>query len=206
MSYKKQFSRELNILFKIRTHWLAIDLFEMKPKPILSESLNNELINATILKMQNIAAHALTKTWSNVEFKKSIKQQKAWKIQGKGSEEQKENFKEWFEDNFGDSQSYVYSFWTKKKKTCLYVGRSTNGRNRCTTQFNDRKTLRSEWVEIYIVNKSDAVKMECLAIHHFEPKHNENKAASSKYTKSCPLCDVHKHINSELKSIFKLKK
>ncbi len=61
-------------------------------------------------------------------------------------------------------------------------------------------------VKIFAVNgRSQIPKLECLAIHDFQPTSNKNKAAKKKWTKACPLCKVNKHIKDELRSIFRLK-
>ncbi len=185
MSHKTQFSKELNKLFKLRTYWLSKELFERKPKSPVSYKLKKKDVDHAIFKMQNIASEALTKTLVKDEFDKCVKQEKAWKISGRSFKNKEENFKVWFNDHFGDTKSYIYAFWTKGKKTCLYAGRSGNGVNRCAGHFNDIEVRNAEWVEIYKVNKQDLVKMECLTIHHFNPKYNENKAASQKFKASC---------------------
>jgi hypothetical protein len=61
-------------------------------------------------------------------------------------------------------------------------------------------------VTIFAVSGNSHIpKLECLAIHHFQPTRNKNKAATKKWTKACPLCTTHKYIESELRDIFRFR-
>jgi hypothetical protein len=46
---------------------------------------------------------------------------------------------------------------------------------------------------------------ECLGIHRFQPSRNKVKAESRKWTKKCELCGIHREIEEEVSSIFRLK-
>jgi hypothetical protein len=113
-------------------------------------------------------------------------------------------FEKWFKEKFPRLKNYVYVFWGNKKK-CLYVGKTGKGGSRISSHFIKHWFGSTRRIDIFSSTASQIPKLECLAIHHFEPVYNKNKAATKNWTKKCPLCTIHKDIEKELRKIFRLR-
>jgi hypothetical protein len=200
LSYVNQFDKELRRLFERRTMRLRKKLGEKQlgqPKKI-----NRKYVNKTIKNMQALASKALTNSLAKKEFENSTKLIKYWKIKGHGREQKRESIEVKF-DRLISSRNCVYAFF--KGKQCLYVGRTHNGGSRPASHYQKFWFTSATRIKIYSVSKSEISKIECLAIHRYLPKHNKNKASTKKWTKKCPLCKIHKNIESELRQIFSFK-
>jgi hypothetical protein len=98
----------------------------------------------------------------------------------------------------------VYVFWSPHE--CTYVGRTIRGHGRPAGWFDRIWFQPVTRVDIHSVHRqSEVPKVECLAIHLFDPKENKNWPSIGKYTKKCPICEATKEIDHELKSIFRLR-
>jgi hypothetical protein len=204
MNYHKQFETELMRLFRIRTHWLRSVIGKASPgKPPV---LNKRKLNERIRRLQTIASLWLVKHVARDEFQRLIDKKKQWhpkKGKGWGIEEKKRTFDKWFESQIS-FPNCIYIFWAGRK--CKYVGRTIRGKGRPQSHFEKFWFLSITRIDIYSTSRASEVsKLECLAIHRFNPSENKKRAAGKKWTKKCPVCKVHKLIYSELKKIFKLK-
>lgn len=202
MAYKKLFSRELDKLFRKRTHWLrsCIGYKKTGPPPLLSK----KNVARSIENLQNIASQTLSNKLAKTEFKKYTSGKKSWRVKGHGIDEKRRLFERWFKGNFQPKQGCIYIFWNKKK--CIYVGRTGKGGSRPSSHFEKYWFLQAKRVVIYtIINKSHISKLECIAIHHFRPLKNKYKPATIKWNKQCPLCKIHRNIKQELHKIFRIK-
>jgi len=203
MAFSKTFERELDKLFHKRTHWLLNEIGSKKPgKP---PEFGRKKVTAGIKKLQKIASDALASKLAKTEFNQHVTKKKDYYIKGHGPEDKKEKFEIWFSRYFPKTEGLIYTFWGKGRQ-CIYVGQTGSHGSRPSSHFEKYWFASVRRVTVFSVGaKSHIPKLECLAIHHFQPKKNKNKAATKKWTKACPLCDTHKYIENELRSIFRFK-
>ena len=94
---------------------------------------------------------------------------------------------------FHTRTTYIYIFWSGKK--CKYVGKSIVGGTRPQIHFEKYWFNDVTKINIYSTSqRSQIPKLECLAIHRFEPSVNCYKPSFSGNAKSCPICDTEKLI------------
>ena len=200
MAFSKSFDHELNSLFRQRTHWLRRQLGTKKTgKP---PGFSRKKVNAGITKLQKIASKALAHKLAKSEFDEHVASRKNYYVKGRGPNDKKKRFEKWFAASSGRTRGLIYAFWGNKKK-CIYIGRTGSHGSRPSSHFEKFWFSSVKRVTIFAVRgKSHIPKLECLAIHHFQPTRNKNKAATKKWTKACPLCITHKYIESELRDIF----
>jgi hypothetical protein len=203
MALSKTFDRELNGLFHQRTAWLRQKLGSKivgkRPK------FGRKKVNAGIQRLQDIASDAFASKLAKSEFDKYVKSRKDYRIKGYGRDDKKSEFEWWFTKNFGKTKGLIYAFWGKHKKS-IYIGRTGSHGSRPSSHFVKYWFARVKRITIFdIRTKSQIPKLECLAIHHFQPSYNKSKAATKKWTKACPLCETHKHIEDELHDIFRFR-
>ncbi|MDH4226736.1 MAG: hypothetical protein OEV59_03125 [Deltaproteobacteria bacterium] len=201
MSIVGQFEKELDGLFKRRTQWLREAISGAtfgRPK-----KFDKRIRDSVIEELQNLATEALAKDVARDAFDDLIYEKRRWHVKGWGLEEKKNKFKRWLEKEIM-FKNYIYIFWGKKK--CVYVGRTIGGKNRPTDHFEKYWFGRATRVDIYSTSlKSEVPKLECLAMHRFDPSENKNFPSLPLWSKSCPICDVHIDIERELRGIFNFK-
>jgi hypothetical protein len=198
---QKQFESELDKLFKLRTHWLRGILGARSPgKPPI---FNRAKRKRSIEKLQKLATQSLGYKLARVEFDRIIDKKLQWhpkRGKGWGRDEKKRKFKDWFESKIPYSNC-IYIFWAGDK--CVYVGRSIRGKGRAASHFVKHWFGYVTRIDVYSTSRASEIpKLECLAIHRFEPRENQNHSARVKWTKKCPVCEIHKDIKEELRSIF----
>ena len=203
MAFSKLFDRELNRLFLQRTHGLRLELGTKKTgKP---PRFSRKKVDAGIRKLQTIASKALAHKLAKSEFVEHVASRKYYYVKGHGPNDKKKKFEKWFAVNFRRTKGLIYAFWGNQKK-CIYVGRTGSHGSRPSSHFEKFWFSSVKRVTIFVVRgQSHIPKLECLAIHHFQPTRNKNKAATKKWTKACPLCTTHKYIESELRDIFRFR-
>ncbi len=203
MPFSKTFERELNKLFSQRTDWLRRKLGQSgvgKPP-----KFGRAKVNAGIRKLQAIASTALAHKLARSEFEEHVASRRNYHVRGRGPGEKKRQFEEWFDRSFRNRKGLVYAFWGNRKK-CIYVGRTGSHGSRPSSHFEKFWFASVKRVTIFAISgKSHVPKLECLAIHRFQPTRNKNKAATKKWTKACPLCTTHKYIESELRDLFRFR-
>jgi hypothetical protein len=202
MAFSKSFEDELNKLFGQRTDWLRRKLGTSKAgKPPM---FSRKKVDSGIRRLQAIASSALAGKLARSEFDEHVPSPRNYHIKGRGPGDKKEQFERWFSAHFGDKKGFIYAFWGNKK--CIYVGRTGAGGSRPSSHMKTYWFSGVRRVTIYAVSRRSHIpKLECLAIHRFQPTQNKNKAATRKWTKACPLCTTHKYIESELRDIFRLR-
>lgn len=201
MAHFTKFEERLNKLFQDRTYILRKNLGLKIKGP--SPSITRRKVDRTIFELQDLASTILARGLAKKEFKQNTGAKRGKKITGRGWRKQKENFDLWLKRNSPKSKQLVYVFWRGKK--CLYVGRTGSGGSRPSSHFNKKGFLPTR-IDIYpSKSKSQTPKLECLAVHRFEPSINRYKPAKKKWTKKCPLCSVHRKIEQDLRKIFKLR-
>lgn len=203
MAFSKSFERELDSLFRQRTHWLRRKLgAKGAGKP---PEFGRGKIDAGITKLQAIASDGLARKLAKAEFDEHVAAQKNYRIKGRGPEDKKAEFEKWFATHFHKRKGLIYAFWGRKKK-CIYIGRTGARGSRPSSHFEKYWFSDVKRVTIFSIGgKRHIPKLECLAIHRFQPTRNKNKAATKKWTKACPLCTTHKYIEGELRNIFRFR-
>jgi len=204
MAHLTKFETKLNKMFLERTHELRSKLGLKKRGK--HPTINRRKITKSIVELQDLSSNILAKGLAKKEFNENITgRKKGRKIKGHGWKKQKALFEKWFNETFTNQNNLVYVFWNKKK--CVYVGRTGKGGSRPSTHFSNKDFRVITRIDIYPArSKTYLSKLECLAVHYFEPSVNHYKPSSKKWTKKCPLCAVHKHIEKDLRSIFRMKK
>jgi len=204
MAFSKSFERELDKLFVRRTHWLRQELGRKgagKPPQFSRRTVNDAIAN-----LQLIASDALADKLAKDEFEAHVSWKKNYHVAGRGVADKKKRFERWLKKNFSKTRGLIYAFWDGSRR-CEYVGKTGSGGQRPSAHFEKFWFNRVTRVTIYDVSqKSHIPKLECLAIHRLRPRRNKNKAATKKWTKACPLCTTHRYIESDLRSLFRLKR
>ncbi len=203
MAKYKQYNQKLNELFADRTHWLRTAVKKIQGRPPKSTNLK---INRVINHLQDIAEEILVRKVSNKAFDKTVSQRKIWhvtKSKGWGRDQKKKSFNSWFDKNIS-YKNYVYVFWTRNK--CKYVGKSIAGSTRPQNHFEKYWFGNVTKINIYSTSQPRQIpKLECLAMHRFNPSENKNNPPFSKWDKSCPICETTGNIQKEIKAIFNLR-
>lgn len=203
MAFSKVFERELNSLFHERTDWLRRKLgAQGAGKP---PQFGRKKVNAGISELQTIASDALAHKLAKTEFNEHVAARKNYHVKGRGSEDKKNKFEKWFSARFQKREGLIYAFWGNHKK-CIYIGRTGSHGSRPSSHFEKFWFSGVKRVTIFPIKRQSHIpKLECLAIHRFQPTRNKNKAAIKKWTKACPLCTTHKYIENELRDIFRFR-
>ncbi|CAN5624687.1 hypothetical protein BH10PSE6_BH10PSE6_34390 [soil metagenome] len=203
MAFAKEFERQLSSLFDQRTAWLRRKLFTKKPGT--PPHFGRIKVNLGIQSLQQIASDAFAKKLARSEFDEHTVNCKSYRIRGYGRPDKRRRFEKWFAAHFAGAKGVIYTFWSKSNK-CIYVGRTGSHGVRPSKHFDKFWFSSVKRVKVYqLRGKSHVPKLECLAIHHFLPTRNKSKASTKKWTKACPLCETHKHIEGELRDIFRFR-
>jgi hypothetical protein len=203
VAFSKEFERELSRLFHQRTDWLRRKLGTKRPGA--PPQFGRHKVTAGIQTLQEIASDAFARKLARAEFDEHTAYRKSYKIKGYGRPDKKKRFEEWFTAHFGGAKGVIYTFWGKHQR-CIYVGRTGASGVRPSAHFEKFWFSPVKRVTVYEVSgKRHVPKLECLAIHRFQPSQNKNTAATKKWTKACPLCETHQHIEAELRDMFRLK-
>lgn len=204
MAFSKQFENGLDRLFRERTDWLRSELGLRQPgKP---PKFGRKKVNRGIQQLQLLASQAFSRRLAKSAFEDHTTERRTWQVKGHHRNEKKRLFKKWFRKTFGPTRTRgcVYSFWGGGKY--LYVGRTGHGGGRPSAHFKEFWFSHTTRITIFSVRgRSQLPKIECLAIHRFRPKYNTNTASTKKWTKACPLCQIHSAIENELRDIFRLR-
>jgi len=204
MARANQFNHALNDLFKRRTVWLRSILEQ--PKRGAPTKLTKFHIKNYILKLQRLASDSLSHDLAKDEFENGVRQRKSWhltKSKGWGYRQKKQSFNTWFNDHIS-GKNCIYVCWNKRD--CIYVGKTTKGPRRISGHFEKIWFNKVTRIDVYESRgRRYLPALECIAVHRFQPKENRSKAETKKWTRKCPLCDIHKNIEHELKAIFRLR-
>jgi len=203
LSKEADFRRELDALYERRTDWLRHCL-SGRPGP--PTKFSRKTVNKAIKRLQEIASDALAKSLARSEFSDRVEDRHRWynrKAKGRGRDAKKRNFKKWYKTKVRHKRC-IYAFWAKDR--CLYVGKSAGGGGRVAGHFNEFWFGNATRIDVYSVSGDrDLPILECLGIHGFQPTYNKSKAEEKKWTAKCPLCKLHRGIEAELRSIYRLK-
>lgn len=204
MARAKDFARELDTLFFRRTHWLR-GLFG-KRRPGAAPKFSQKHVKSAVARMQDLASDALARRLARREFDSEKKWRKSWhpkEGKGWGRSAKRASFNKWFDKYFGPGPT-IYVFWSKRK--CLYVGKTSGNGRRVSSHFEKHWFSAATRVDVYAVKSSKSLtSVECMGIHYFQPTRNRFRAERRKWTRKCPLCEVHKDIDSEIRGLFRLR-
>jgi len=196
-----EFDKRLHKLFDDRTHWLRAQVRKSKPGP--APQFSKKKVKSSIKKLQTLATKCLLRSYAVDGLDELYNQKKQWHVTGWGVDQKQRAFVRWFEKTI-HYKNCVYVFWAKRR--CRYVGRTLKGKNRPQGQFQKFWFPGVTRIDIYAARgRKDVPKLECLATHRFKPTRSKNKPAARKWTAKCPICEAHKAIQSEVKSIFRLR-
>ena len=205
MSTATEFRYELDRLFRRRTHWLRA-LFEGLPPGKPPPRLARTHVKKAIAKLQDLASDALARDMARDEFDDATDFRRSWHVKrgkGRGSDAKRAAFHIWFNENVGAGPS-IYAFW--RNRICIYVGKTSGSGRRISSHFEKAWFLPVTRVDVYAVaGRRVLPALECLAIHRFQPRRNKFRAERRRWTRKCPLCEVHKFIEQELRDIFRFR-
>ena len=198
------FRRELDALYERRTDWLRHCLTGGRPgRP---PKFSRKTLNEAIRRLQSIASDALATSLAKTEFSDRVEEKHRWLVRntkGWGRDAKQKTFKQWYRKNVRHRRC-IYVFWEEDR--CLYVGKSTGGGGRIGSHFREYWFGRATRIDVYTVRgKRDLPILECLGIHRFQPAYNKSKAEEKKWTAKCPLCKLHRDIDAELRSVYRLR-
>lgn len=193
-----EFNRQLDAVFKRRTYWLRT---EIGGRPAGAQlRFTKAKLDEAILKLQSLASEVIATDQAKKEFSDLVVKKKQWHIKGRGRPEKKSRFDTWISQNF-NHRNLIYIFWNGRK--CLYVGKTENGKGRPQDHFDKFWFSEATRIDIYAVQqKTQVLKLECLAKHRFLPSRNKIDPPTKKWYKKCPVCALHEQIYSEMRSIF----
>ena len=204
MARATEFRRELNKLFARRVAALSV-ILEKKRSGALP-TLKKTHVRKTIKRLQQLVSDSLARDLAKKEFYHAVTQRKQWHVKrGKGwtYRNRKRKFGDWFDQKIS-RKTCIYIVWKKRK--CLYVGKTTTGQGRIASHFDKRWFSGATRLDIYGTRgRRYLPALECVAIHRFQPSINRFKAESRRWTRKCPLCKIHREIDSELRYVFRLR-
>jgi len=199
-----QFERVLFRLFRDRTHRLR-DLVK-SPGSGKVPGFNRKKREKAIGELQKLASSCLVKDYAKREFKKLVDKKRQWHVttkKGWGRDKKKKSFDSWFSKHI-PFPNCIYVFWAGPK--CKYVGRTIKGKGRPHSHFNTYWFGCVTRIDIYSTSLSSEVpKLEFLATHRFNPTMSKIKSSKKKWTRKCPVCQTHKTISNEIRTLFRLK-
>jgi len=200
MSYKKEFEKGLNKLWKYRRdNFLAIvggkhrRKMSRKDREREIKSLSNQAVETMIRNKK-----------TRKEFNQTTEEIKRLQIP-KGNLQKR--FNKFFQRAIKKihNRKFIYIFWGKEKK-CLYVGESKVGIGRLRGYRRSIIFKEAKRAEIRVPVSKGLAKLECMAIHIWKPKYNEIKGPGAKYARKCPICKNTRRIRKELRSVFAIKR
>ena len=200
----RKFDSQLAKLFSDRTHWLK-SLIRKKVRG-KAPHFNRNKVEIGIRTLQKNATEALLHSRLVPSISDLCDQKAQWHPKmgnGRGVKAKIARFKQWYDTKI-TSAHCVYLFWNNR--TCLYIGRTLNGKGRPLSHFEKKWFDKATRLDILAFRtKRDVAMSECLATHKFKPKHSSIKPSRKKWFTRCPICEVNNHIRAEVKQIFRLK-
>jgi len=135
-----------------------------------------------------------------------VLQRRSWHVKrgkGRGVDAKRRSFNQWFDRELGRG-TYVYVFWSRRQ--CIYVGKTTRSGRRISSHFDKHWFGGVTRVDVNAARGRRVLPaLECLAIHRFQPTRNKFRAERRKWTRRCALCAIHRSIDGELRSVFRLR-
>ena len=195
------FDKKLKDLFWNRTHWLRAEV--RAPTRGKAPTFSRKKVNKAIDDLKALTTACLIKNHAVDNFAGLYDQKRQWHIKGHGAGKKRRAFVQWFDKAIPHSNC-VYVFWARRK--CRYVGRTLNGKGRPQSHFDKHWFSGVTRIDILSSKRPRNIpKLECLATHRFEPSKSKIKPSNKKYHSRCPICETHKRVRTEVRSLFKLK-
>jgi hypothetical protein len=199
----RQFDHELERLFDARVHGLRSTIWAA---PGAAPAITKEKIRKSIGRLQDLAEAALLRTKRSRRVLRGFDYKRQWhakKGKGFGRPAKKRSFKRWYEQEI-TTRNCVYVFWNSK--SCLYVGRTLNGKGRPSSHFEKHWFGKATRVDVFAFDrKKDVPRFECMMTHRFKPSYSRMKPSSKRYHSRCPICEARTEIKSDVKSLFRLR-
>jgi len=200
LALTKKFTRLLDDALERRTDYLrrlVVPGNQGAPKKY-TKGIRDKLKRKLLL----AASEVLVREHAWREFSKTTIERRLRFIGGFGIEDRFDKIFRWAQKKL--QGPIVYAFWRGKK--CLYVGKGKSYR-RLRAYQKAIYLKEADSLEAWrIVTRSQLPRAECLAIHLYHPRDNkQKKAAKVKWGKSCPVCERHDEISSEISTLLKLK-
>lgn len=199
----RMFDTELARLFNTRTRQLRAKVW---PSRGAAGKITKKKIQISIGKLQGLAEAALLRSkhgkliLGNYDYKRQWHPKRG---KGFGRSAKKRHFKDWYERHI-TTQNCVYVYWGQSR--CLYVGRTLNGKGRPSSHFEKHWFGKATRLDVYAFRrKRDVPRFECMFTHLHQPSYSKIKPSTKRFHSRCPVCDVHRAIKGEVKSIFRLR-
>jgi hypothetical protein len=193
---------ELDKLFAERTHWLR-DLVR-KRSPGRPPTFDRRKVDRRIALLREYAEKAIVKTEYKRDFSTLYDRRQSWHPRAGGRrsiEAKRKAFRKFWRTRIGGKR-FVYIFW--RDGDCIYVGRTRESGQRPQAHFKKPWFRSVSRIDLYVTNHvSGLPKLECLAVHWFQPARNKARPARRKWSKKCSIRKARRR--DDLKSIFKLR-
>jgi hypothetical protein len=197
----KNFDRELEKLFKRRTHWLRSKV--RKPTVGKPPTFTRKHVKNAIRRLNQLTEACLLRDHAIHNLSDIYDEKRQWRSKGWGLERKRKSFLSWY-DKRGIKNNCVYVIWGKRK--CRYVGRTLNGKNRPQSHFHRKWFPGVRRIDIYhSKTKRNIPKLECLATHRFQPKFSKIKPSTRKWYSRCPIHEAQRMIRADVRSLFRLR-
>jgi hypothetical protein len=201
MAHHVEFNRILDRLYKRRTDRLRRII---KPKAGKVRTLTKRHREKALRRLEGIVSLGLAEKLAKRAFEKSVAERKSWRPKGWRAEKKLDEFRKWTRRKTSRKRGKVYVFWQKRK--CRYIGRTGGRGSRPTRHFGKNWFAGTTRIDVYTtLQRRNAPRLECLAIHRFQPTKNKVKAARKGWTPHCPLCSVHRVIRKEIRKIYRFR-
>jgi hypothetical protein len=200
---ERKFDDNINRLLNSRIHIIKSAIWTTRgPAPRLTK----RKVTRSIEQLKSIAERVLLRSQVSKEILSGFDYKRQWHPKlgkGHGSSAKKRHFKRWYEKHI-TTKNCVYVFWSHK--SCLYVGRTLNGKGRPSSHFEKHWFGKASRLDIYgFERKRDVPRFECMFTHRHKPSYSKIRPSSKKYYSQCPICETEKKIKNGVKSFFRLK-
>jgi ribosomal protein L33 len=198
MALTKEFDRLLEQVMERRTDAMRRIVIPTRGAP---KKMNKRVRDGLRARLLDSASEILVREKAWKEFQELATHRQLRHIAGYGIRGRFDNLYSWARKSLRGH--VIYSFW--KGKSCLYVGKGKSYK-RLIAYKNSHYLMVADSLEAWQVRSpSKLASAECLAVHFFRPRLNENKPAKVKWGKKCPVCRRHDELKEDLDSLLRLK-
>jgi len=200
MSYKKEFEKGLNNLWKYHRDNFLVILGGKRRRKMSRKGREKEIKNLSNLVIETMIRNKKIKE----EFSQTTERIKSLRIPKGNLRNRFNKFLQRATKKIHD-RKFIYIFWGNDKK-CLYVGESKVGVGRLRGYRRSIIFKEARRTEIRVPVPKGLTKLECMAIHILKPKYNEIRGPKTKYARKCPICKSTKRVKKELRNVFAIKR
>jgi hypothetical protein len=198
MALATEFLRLLDRAMKRRTDAMRRLVIPTKGAP---KKMNKRVRDSLRADLLDSASQLLVREKARKEFQRLATPRQLRFIAGHGIRKRFDNLYSWARENLHGP--VIYSFW--KGSRCLYVGKGKSYRRLSAYKGHHYLTVADSLKVWQVRSKNKVPSAECLAVHLFRPRFNENKPAKVKWGKKCPVCRSHDELKEDLDSLLRLK-